>query len=182
MSSTRITLRNVPHSDALDAHIRARADRLEKFCSHITSCQVVVEIPHRHRHQGNLFNVRLEIKVPGDVIVLTRDLREEVYVALGDAFDAARRKLEDFVRRQRGAVKAHDVPLSGTVARLFPKEGYGFIETAEGDEFYFSADNVVTPAFDRLAQADEVHFLSDLSGDAPQAKRVSAVRKRTVGS
>ena len=169
----QITLRNVPHSDALDAHIRERASRLERFYPRITGCHVVVEIPHKHKHQGNLFNVRLDIKVPGGEIVLSRDLREDVYVALRDVFDAARRKLEDHGRRQRGGIKAHDEPVTGRVVRLIADEGYGFIETADADEYYFSAENVVAPAFERLELGDKVHFIADLGGDSPQAKRVS---------
>lgn len=110
-ASLQITLRNISHSGALDACIRERADQLDKFYPNIISLQVVVEIPHKHHRQGNLFNVRLEIKVPGEVIVLTRDLREDVYVALRDVFDTASRKLVDYGRRQRGAFKAHDISL-----------------------------------------------------------------------
>ena len=169
----QITLRNVPHSDALDAHIRERAEWLERYHPRITGCHVVVEIPHKHKHQGNLFNVRLDLKVPGNEIVLSRDLREDVYLALREVFDSARRRLEDHGRRQRGAVKAHDEPLTGTVVRLFPEAGYGFVESGDADEYYFGADNVVAPGFERLKVGDHVHFIADLSGDAPQAKRVS---------
>jgi ribosomal subunit interface protein len=181
-SPLQITLRNIPYSDALDAHIRDRVQRLERFYPRITSCQVVVEMPHRHAHQGNLFNVRLDVKVPGNAFVLSRDLHEDVYVALRDVFDAARRKLEDHGRRQRGSVKVHDALLTGTVSRRFPEEGYGFIETADGDEYYFSAANVVTPSFDRLEEGEVVHFIADLSADSPQAKRVSASRRRPNGA
>lgn len=176
----QITLRNVAHSDALDAHIRERASRLEKSYPRITGCHVVVEVPHKHKHQGNLFNVRLDIKVPGNEIVLSRDLSEDVYVALRDVFDAARRKLEDHARRQRGAVKVHAEPLVGTISRLFLQEGYGFIETDNADEYYFGQENVVTPAFEQLKVGDEVQFIVDLSADAPQAKRVSIGRHHTI--
>ena len=100
----QVTLRNVPHSDALDGHIRDQVDRLETCYPEITDCQLVVEMRRKHRHEGNLFNVRLEIKVPGDFILLARDLREDVHVTLRNVFDAARRKLEEYRRRQRGAV------------------------------------------------------------------------------
>jgi len=169
----QITLRNVGHSDALESHIRERASRLEKFHPRITGCHVVVEIPHKHKHQGNLFDVRLDIKVPGKELVLNREASQDVYVALRDVFDAARRRLEDHTRRRRGYIKAHAEALAGKVTRLFPLEQYGFIETASGDEFYFSEANVVTPAFDQLKEGDEVQFIVDLSGDTPQAKRVS---------
>lgn len=172
----QITLRNLDRSDALEAHIRERAARLEKFHARITGCHVVVEIPHKHKRHGNLFDVRLDIKVPGNELVLNREASQDVYVALRDVFDAARRKLEDQFRRQRGDIKAHAEALAGKVSRLFPSEQYGFIETASGAEFYFGEANVITPAFDQLKAGDEVQFIADLNGDTPQAKRVSAGR------
>ena len=169
----QITLRNIDHSDALEEHIRERASRLEKFYPRITRCHVVLEIPHKHKHQGNLFNVRLDITVPGNELVFNREAREDVYVALRDVFEAARRKLEDHTQRRRGDTKAHAEALSGKITRLFPLERYGFIETEGADEFYFGEANVITPAFDQLKEGDEVQFIADLSGDMPQAKRIS---------
>jgi len=172
----QITLRNVPQSDALEAHIREKTASMEKFHPRITGYQVVVEIPHKHKHQGNLFDVRLDIRVPGEEIVLNREQAEDVYVALRDVFDAARRRLEDHARRMRGEVKLHAEPARGRVARLFAEEGYGFIETPAGDEYYFHRDNVVSPGFDDLREGADVHFIADMSADTPQAKRVSAGR------
>lgn len=174
----QITLRNIPQSDALEAHVREKAAWLEKFHPNVTGCKVVVEIPHKHKHQGELFDVRLDIHVPGDELVINREAAPDVYVALRDVFDAARRKLEDHARRIRGDVKQHAQPQQGRVVRLFSAEGYGFIETNDGDEYYFNRDNVVAPGFDRLGVGVEVQFIADLSADSPQAKRVSAGKAR----
>jgi ribosomal subunit interface protein len=103
----QITIRDMEHSDALETHIRDKVAKLEEFSSHITSCRVVVEIPHKHQHQGKQFNVRIDIGVPGSEIVVNRDHAEDVYVALRDAFDAAKRRLEDYARKIRGDVKTH---------------------------------------------------------------------------
>jgi len=103
----QITVRGIEHSDALETHIRDKANKLEEFFDHITSCRVVVEVPHKHHHQGKQFNVRLDIGVPGSEIVVNRDHAEDVYVALRDAFDAAKRQLEDYARKIRGDVKTH---------------------------------------------------------------------------
>jgi ribosomal subunit interface protein len=103
----QITIRDMEHSDALETHIRDKVAKLEEFSSHITSCRVVVEIPHKHQHQGKQFNVRIDIGVPGSEIVVNRDHAEDVYVALRDAFDAAKRQLEDYARKIRGDVKTH---------------------------------------------------------------------------
>ncbi len=178
----QITFRNFPRSEAVEARIRAKAEKLEEFDPHIMSCHVVVDELDRHRHQGKQFTVRLDIRVPGNEVVVDRDHHEDIYVALRDAFDAAGRKLEEVVRTRRRDVKAHVVPQHGKVARLFPDEGYGFIETADGREFYFSRDNVVEPTFDRLDTGAAVQFVEDVTGDGRQhATRVSAGKHHPLG-
>lgn len=111
----QIAFRNMQASDAVEARIRARAAALERFADDLVSCRVAVELQARHRHQGNLFRVRIDLKVPGRELVAGggHDIdhaHEDVYVAIRDAFDAARRQLEDHARRRRGDVKTHRVP------------------------------------------------------------------------
>ena len=104
----QITIRDIEHSEALETHIRGKVEKLEEFFKSIISCRVVVEMPHKHHHQGKQFNVRLDIGVPGSEIVVNRDHAEDIYVALRDAFDAAKRQLEDYARKIRGDVKTHE--------------------------------------------------------------------------
>lgn len=104
----QITIRDVEHSDALEAHIREKAKKLDEFFSHIMSCRVVVEVPHKHHRQGKQYNVRIDIGVAGGEIAVNRDHAEDVYVALRDAFDVAKRQLEDYARKLRGDVKTHE--------------------------------------------------------------------------
>ena len=138
------------------------------------SCRVVIEQPGKHKRQGKEFVVHVDLKVPGGEIAVNRDHHEDVYVALRDAFDAARRKLEDVAREMRGDVKHHELTQSGKVVRVVADEGFGFIATPDGRELYFSRENVVTPSFDRLAPGTEVHFIEEMAAEGPQAKRVSA--------
>ena len=105
----QITLHGITPSEALEENIRRRAARLERFHGAITSCRVVVEHPHHHRHQGGQFVVRLHIGVPGGEIVVNHDHDEDVYNAVRDAFNAARRQLEGHARRRDGGAKAHRV-------------------------------------------------------------------------
>jgi len=170
----QITLRNVPHSPALDARIRDKMAKLEEFHPRITSCHVTVEEPSKHQHQGRQFAVHIDVRVPGREIAVTREHHEDVFVALRDAFDAAKRQLEDVVREKRGDVKSHDIPQHGKIVRLSVDEGYGFIETGDGREFYFSRENVVHPAFEHLEPGTPVQFIEELAAEGPQAKRVSA--------
>jgi cold shock CspA family protein/ribosome-associated translation inhibitor RaiA len=147
----------------------------------MTSCRVAVELPHKHKHQGKHYNVRIDIRIPHGEVVVNRDQHEDVYVALRDAFDAARRQLEDVLRRQRGATKVHAEPLHGRVVRLLPEEGYGLIATALGDELYFSRDNMVTPDFEQISVGTEVQFIREDAAKGPQAKRVSVGKHHGPG-
>jgi cold shock CspA family protein/ribosome-associated translation inhibitor RaiA len=175
-----ITMRHMAPSDALEAKIRRKARKLEEFHPNITGCHVVLEEQRRHHQQGHWFNVRLEVHLPGHEIVVNRDHDEDANVALRDAFDAAARRVEDVARLHRGDVKQHPMPLHGAVARLFARDGYGFIRTADGSEFYFSRENVVDPSFEQLEEGTEVQFIAEPAGEGMQAKRVSAGRHHAL--
>lgn len=122
----QITIRDMEHSDALETHIRDKVNKLEEFFNHIMSCRVVVEMPHKHHRQGKQFNVRIDIGVPGSEIVVNRDHAEDIYVALRDAFDAAKRQIEDYARKLHGNVKEH-------APKNRPKESED-VDTGDADE------------------------------------------------
>ena len=176
----QITYRHVDRSDALDAAIREKAEKLNEFYPNLMSCRVTVAEERLHKHQGHLFSVHVDVRVPNHEFVVKRDKHEDVFVALRDAFDAAKRKLEDEIRMQRGDVKAHAVEEYGRVVRIMPDAGYGFIETPDGREVYFAAANVVTPAFEALEVGAEVQFIEEFGAEGRQAKRVSGGKHRVV--
>lgn len=170
----QISLHGIEHSDPLYNAIRDKVAKLERYYDRITSCRVVLELEGRHRRKGRQFVVRIDLKVPGGEIVVTHEHDADVMVALRDAYDAARRRLEDYARGQRGDVKRHAPAFTGRVARIDAVEGVGFIATEDGREHYFSRDNVVTPPFEHLAVGTTVHFIEEMAGEGLQAKRVSA--------
>lgn len=104
----QITTRNISLSEAAENTIREKAAKLETFHDNITACRVLVEVPHRHKHQGMAYNVNIDITVPGNEIVVKREPNEDLYVAIRDSFDAARRQLQEISARRRGDVKHHD--------------------------------------------------------------------------
>ena len=97
----QIALRDIARSEAVEADIRKHVEKLELVCDRMISCRVTVEAPAQHRHQGNLFSAHVDVKVPGEEIASTRHHEhEDLYVAIRDAFDAVRRQLEEYTRRQ----------------------------------------------------------------------------------
>ena len=173
----QITFRNMEHSDAVEAKIREKAAKLEKFAEHMTSCRVIIEAPHQHHHQGQLFNVKIDITLPGKEIIADRHpdqhhAHEDAYVAIRDAFDAARRQLEDYVRQRRRDVKHHEVEPHGKIVQLFPAEDYGVIQTSDGREIYFHRNSILGADFDKLEEGARVHFTEEMGENGPQASTV----------
>ena len=107
MAQPQITYRGMQHSPAMDARIIELAGKLDEFHPKITRCHVVVDEVDRHKSKGNLFEVHVDLHVPGHEIVATKKAHEDAYAAITEAFDVATRQLEDVVRRQRGEVKLH---------------------------------------------------------------------------
>lgn len=202
----KITFRNMPTSKAVEASIREKAAKLESFYDHITSCRVMVEAPHRHHHKGKAYQVRIDITVPGGELVINRAPKrlkaaklppaeriekdfseshepskhaahEDVYVAIRDAFNAAGRRLQDYARRQSGAVKLHESAGQGRISKLFPEEGYGFLETSDGREIYFHRHSVLQSAFDHMAVGTAVRFAEELGEKGPQASTVHVIAR-----
>jgi ribosomal subunit interface protein len=173
----QVTFRDMPPSDAIESHIIEKAGGLERFCDKITSCRVIVEAPHRRHHKGKLYHVRVDITVPGGELVVKREPREraaheDIYVAIRDAFDAARRELQDYARRRRGQVKVRETPPTARIVKLFPDEGYGFLETPDGRELYFHRNSVLEPGFERISVGTEVRFAEEEGEKGPQASTV----------
>jgi ribosomal subunit interface protein len=103
-----ITIRDMDHSAALETYIREKAQKLDEFFDYIKSCRVAVEMQSKPNRQGMQFNVRIDISVPGNEIVISREHSEDVNVALRDAFNAAKRKVEDYACKVQGVVKPHE--------------------------------------------------------------------------
>jgi ribosomal subunit interface protein len=181
----QITFRNLEHSDAIEANVREKAAKIERFAEHITSCRVIVEAPHKHHHKGVIYRVKIDITLPGKEIVVNHHsdehhAHEDVYVAIRDAFDAATRQLEDYARQRRGKVKSHDVVPHGRITQLFPHEDYGVIETSDKREIYFHRNSVVDEDFDKLETGMTVHFAEEMGDNGPQASTVHIESKHHV--
>jgi ribosome-associated translation inhibitor RaiA len=106
---------NLGPSDFIEAAVRKHANKLERFRDDIMSCRVTIESPHKHQQKGHLFHIVINVRTEGDEIVVSRtpddeQSHEDVYVAIRDAFNAARRQLQDRLDMQRGFVKRHETP------------------------------------------------------------------------
>ena len=181
----RLTFHGFQPSEAVEARIRQRAEKLFRRHARITECRVVVEAPHRHHRHGKLYQLRIDLVVPGGELVINsaahdKHAHEDVYVAIRDAFDAMDRKLEQFVSRRKNEIKAHEAPAHGTIVRMFPD--YGFIEDSDGNEIYFHCNSVVEADYDNLQIGDPVRIVvaHGESDKGPQASTVKPIGKHHI--
>jgi cold shock CspA family protein len=197
---TQVTFRGLDVSEALETEVRERVTWLEQFYDGIVRCRVLIETPHRHRHDGRHFHIRIEMTIPGrDPIVVShepslhgrlKDAEREEHrkeseiesvhrysgVAVREAFDIARRRLEDVAREQRGAVKSHEVSAHGRVVEISKIDGYGFIQTDE-HRVYFTRASVLDAAFDEMEAGTAVAFVEQKGEKGPQASTVRVLGK-----
>lgn len=169
-----ISTRRIELTPDLEADLRRRAARLERFFDRITSCRIAVERPSFHHNEGGPYRVRLDITVPGSNLVADKQA-EDLNVAIRDAFQAAERQVEEFSQRIRGEVKTQVGPPEGTVLRLFKEDGFGFLEGADGAEVYFHRNAVLEPGFDDLDVGMRVRYAETQGIEGPQASTVSLV-------
>ncbi len=178
----QISFRNLEPSEAIEAAIRKRAAKFDRFYGDIMSCRVTVEAPHRHRHKGKLYSVSIDVTVPEEELVVSRSpdknqSHEDVYVAIRDAFNAMTRRIEDYIRVRRGKTKTHEVPPHGRVSELYPVLDYGRIVTRDGRDIYFHRNSILNASLDDLEIGDEVRFAEESGEQGPKATSVRLIGK-----
>ena len=133
MDSTRlqITSHGVDSSPALIQRIADLAGKLDRVFNGITFCHVVITHAHKKHIHADPFNVRIELGVPRTRIIVQHEppakrilkgadagcaskaleveqQEKDPYFAVREAFDIARRKLDDYVTKLRGETKHHE--------------------------------------------------------------------------
>jgi cold shock CspA family protein/ribosome-associated translation inhibitor RaiA len=183
-----INLRGVePHDEALRAEIERQAAKLGKLYSHIMNLRVVVEAPPGHKKHGRTHKVSVEVLLPQKKkLVANREHREsgaheEVTFVVREAFEAAKRQLEEHSSRQRPQDgKSHEAPPHGTVSEVYPDRDFGYITSSEGHEVYFHRNSVVEGGFENLSPGDEVRFSEERGEKGPQASTVHPIGKHHI--
>ena len=173
-----VSFRGMKSSPALETILLEKVQELERFYPRITSCKIVVDRPHRHRHKGSVFVVGIDLIVPGGEIVVSREARhdhtpEEAMGAIRDAFREARRMLEDH-QNKHASHRHKEAPISmqGEVVRVFPDEGYGFIEIFDGSEVYFRLNLISAYQWKKIEIGAKVGLMVAEGDAGPFAQKV----------
>ena len=177
-----ISYRDITKTDKLEKLIRAKTNKLEKVCDHITSCRIAIEKPQKDLNYGSPYRIRIDIRIPpGHEVVIKREpgegnMDEPIYSIIREAFEAARRKSQELCKIQRNKIKTH--PAQETVAivsELHSENGYGFIKTPNGREIYFNKNSVLRNEFEKIKTGTGVRFFEEQGVKGPQASTVQIV-------
>jgi cold shock CspA family protein/ribosome-associated translation inhibitor RaiA len=179
-TALEITFHNVPSTEWAEAAIREHVGKLEKIYPRMVGCRVSVEGLHKQHRTGNVYDVHIELRLPGGELVVSREPHraKEKYAepnlrtSLRDAFAAAERQLKDYKQRQSGEVKTHEPMFQGQVSQLDPGQDHGFILTNEGTQLYFHRNAVIDADFDKLKRGDAVHYIASDGDTGPTARKV----------
>src|ERR1051325_7332700 len=68
-----IVFHNMPSSPTLEGDIRKRGGKLDRLYGHLVGCRVSVEQLHRRHQTGNLYDIHIDMRVPGEEIVVSRE-------------------------------------------------------------------------------------------------------------
>ncbi len=108
--SLNIAFRNMDASAAAEALVRQRAEELEHLSDRISACRVVLDCTHRQNQLSRLYRVHIDLTLPGGTIVVNRDAgsnhaHDDLPLAIRDAFEAARRQLQEHLRKHDGTAR-----------------------------------------------------------------------------
>lgn len=184
MMPMQITFHNVERSEALETRVRERAARLERLCRDITACRVVIAMPHKGAASGkHALSLAVELDVPGQRLVgrreqMPREAKDGLAHVVVEVFDLLERQLDDYVRMRRGETKARaaDELQTGRIVRLFPDQGYGFVEVGGSPDLHFTARALQGLALEDLAVGMDVACTRAME-DGSMGPQASSIRR-----
>jgi cold shock CspA family protein/ribosome-associated translation inhibitor RaiA len=175
----RISFRNLEPLESVREHVIKRIRQLEEVHPRIVGCDVVIEAPQRKKVTGQEFEVHVTVQVPGENINVSRSVgrsfaAEDVNIAIHQAFDAARKRLKTRKKKMgKVEVKEHPPVLHGKVNRLFPGEGYGFIQADDGKDVFFERDSLTAENWNNVQIGSVVRFREESGDKGPFATSVT---------
>jgi cold shock CspA family protein/ribosome-associated translation inhibitor RaiA len=183
----QITFKGTQNSPALETLIRQRVDAVERLHPRITGCRVVVEIPYLGADSAKVpVGVTVEVDIPAHKTIVGKDaqqrheVKDDRTASVHNAFDAVERQLARIAEMQDQPVnRTEKAPHRGMVIRLFPEQNYGFVESDNSSELYFTRNAVIGGSFDDLEIGMVVHVTRavDEGPMGPQAHSVKLLDK-----
>ncbi len=179
----QIAFKNMASSEFIEALIRERVERLQRFHHNIIGARVVVEVPHRSP-EGNKtpVGITVEVDVPGHKPLVAkgeqdrREMKGDQSAIINRVFETIERQLEQTAAIKNREVKNHgSAGDTGVVVRIFPEQNYGLVEVKDSPDLYFSREVVASGAFDDIKVGTVVH-ITRAATEGPMGPQASSVK------
>jgi len=170
----------------IEAALAKHVADLEQRFGRVTACRVVLKAPGAHHRTGGLYEVNIRLALPDgrevnvDRTAQADERHSDLEFAINDAFNRARRQLQDRVRELQGKIKHHERPPIGTVVQLDPLGEFGLLESSDGQEIYFHRNSVLDGDYARLAVGSRVTYAEEMGEKGPQASTVKLMGKHSL--
>ncbi len=175
----KVETRNLDMRTGWQEKIEEEREKLVRhYAGFVLNLRVSIEATPGYKEGGH--EVKLIASVPSDTVVVKR-WGEKVRPLLVEAFDVLGLQLKEKVRKKKNHKSqkiTEGIPglkTVGTIDKLFVKDSYGFILTADKQEVFFHASSLRDMSMDELGEGDEVLFVMEHGEKGPQAARVKPV-------
>jgi ribosome-associated translation inhibitor RaiA len=104
-TQVEVHFHGIEKSEAIEQRVRNKVAKLQKHFGRMTSCRVGIEAPQRTPQKPKVYQIKIEIGVPRRSPIVVCHERvgshatEELALAIRDAFEAARRKVDGTAAR-----------------------------------------------------------------------------------
>ena len=168
--NVKIEGQHTPVTDDVKVMVTERLEALNEPHDDIVHARVTL-IKHERHNKGS-DEVRVFLTLSGKSLSTKRQA-DTLDEALNAALDVLTRQLRDFRLIRQHAAKTPSPLPRGRILRLFPEDGYGFIETESHREVYFHENSVQHVAFEDLEVGMTVELSVEDGHEGPQASRVT---------
>lgn len=110
----QVTFRDMPVSDTVEAMCWKKVGELERDFDRLLRCHVTIVESRRAQPQGTLYDVRIELSLPGRDIAVTREhatdlVDEDIIAAVHEAFGLLRRQLRQLTSETSEQSHEHEM-------------------------------------------------------------------------
>ncbi len=98
-------------SEAIETRVREKVAKLQRHFDRMSACRVVLEAPHRNPAKPKVYQVKIEVSIPGhQAIIVTHEregahAQEDLGLAIRDAFEVATRRVDDVAAKMSSRTK-----------------------------------------------------------------------------
>lgn len=154
-----IESRNVAMTPRWKAEIEERMAELQRGHDDLTHARVTLTKNRHHKKDQQVAEALIVVTLPQRHTITSRKEEKTFEEAIRAAFEAVQIELDKYRdKRASTEVRVPPIPLRGVIAKLFPREGYGFILQEGGGEVYFHKHALHGLTFEQLEDGMEVAF------------------------